>query len=433
MKKSRVREGIETRGVCDQMRIVPWQLLNRKRWVTHGTRVAGFQLGQRHGVKSKSLCGMTKRIESPARQDFLERARAVNSSPNCLPSAALLSTLGLSSVQVKMVITTSTRVEPTPIDTTALQTLSQTQDDLGALSQQLNEALSHLHALQDKFESLVTRQQKALSQAPQTAAVTALHTRLHTCQQLMPATGGWFVKLFIGDVNVRNVRKSERLAFKHDYERLKLRLAPFFVVFCVACLAYADYRWLHMILQLSLTCYYVALAVRENVLRVNGSNIRAWWIIHHYFTMLQGVVMLTWPNNESYALFRTRLHLFGLYNAVLMIFQTRYQMARLYTLRSLGMVGEMDVASSDSPQIHWSETMVFLLPLILFGQLVQGLQGIFLWKLWRRFPGEVHIFLMAGLFSANFIGNCVTTVQTVRGKWSRGKRRSDVVEGEKNE
>lgn len=32
--------------------------------------------------------------------------------------------------------------------------------------------------------------------------------------------------------------------------------------------------------------FYTSLALRENVLRLNGSSIRKWWIRHHYYSML---------------------------------------------------------------------------------------------------------------------------------------------------
>lgn len=352
------------------------------------------------------------------------------------------------------------------VDPSTLDAISAAQDDLDRLSDALSAKMSDLHDLQDKFEAAVAKQAKMLksinstrksaqsvadriasspsssspsssspsSSSPQSvtpsdvidqdpnseaaidARVDILSKRLHDRQLLMPSTGGMFVELFLGSINVRFQRKSERLAFKKEYEVMKLKVAPIFVFFCIICLILADYRWLHMILQLALSCYYVTLAIRENILKVNGSNIRAWWIIHHYFTMMQGVLLLTWPNTASYVHYRTALHFFGLYNAVVMIFQTRYQMARLYTLRSLGMAHEMDVASSDNTQIHWSETMTLLLPLVVFGQFMQGYQALHLFKLYRNFPNEHQILFLSILFFANFIGNTTTTMQVVRTK-----------------
>jgi len=233
---------------------------------------------------------------------------------------------------------------------------------------------------------------------------------------LEPATGGRFAQLFLGMINVRFARRKERVAFKQEYERLKLTLAPCFVVASAACLFLPAMRWLHMLLQLSLVYYYVSLALRENILRANGSNIKRWWIIHHYMTLAQGVVLLTWQPGPSYGLFSPRLHMFGVYNAVLQILQTRYQMARLYALRSLGRVGEMDVASSDGTQIHWSESMRFLIGFILLGHGMQLYLAVALARIWRLYPSEVHAGLCGALFLATFVGNFVTTLRVLREK-----------------
>lgn len=366
-----------------------------------------------------------------------------------------------------MVVTGSSAADSSvanTLDAATLREIEHAQGSLEELGAQLERSMSDLHALQDRFESAVKKQAKMLKNIdatrPSTSTLTAqakrpsasasasalpprkpeanhvngaqsadrigvaeyhnlldsLKARLKNMQRLMPSSGGMFVEIFLGSINVRFMRKSERMAFKQEYEKLKMKLAPVFVVFCVLCLFLEDYRWLHMILQLSLTCYYVALAVRENILRTNGSNIRAWWIIHHYFTMMQGVLLLMWPDGESYARFRRPLHAFGLYNAVLIIFQTRYQMARLYTLRSLGRVNEMDVASSDSTQIHWSETMMLLVPLIVLGQIMQGYQAIRLMRIYRDFPSDQQILLLSLLSTANFIGNSTTTAQVLFAK-----------------
>lgn len=112
-------------------------------------------------------------------------------------------------------------------------------------------------------------------------------------QHLMPFSGGLFVSLLLGNLNVRFMRKSERLQFKTEYEMLKLKLAPGLVVLAVVSLVFSENRWVHMVLQLCLVWYYVTLAVRENILRVIGSNIKSWWIVHHYFTMAQCVLLLT--------------------------------------------------------------------------------------------------------------------------------------------
>lgn len=43
-------------------------------------------------------------------------------------------------------------------------------------------------------------------------------------------------------------------------------------------------------------CYfYVAMALRECVLLVNGSHIRSWWISHHMWSALGSLLMLALP------------------------------------------------------------------------------------------------------------------------------------------
>lgn len=43
-------------------------------------------------------------------------------------------------------------------------------------------------------------------------------------------------------------------------------------------------------------CYfYVAMALRESVLLVNGSHIRAWWISHHIWSAIGSLLMLSLP------------------------------------------------------------------------------------------------------------------------------------------
>lgn len=264
------------------------------------------------------------------------------------------------------------------------------------------------------------------SSSEQADRLKTLRARLsdNSLQHLMPCSGGFFVELLLGSLNVRFMRKSERLQFKTGYEKLKQKLAPGLVLLAFVCLYFSENRWLHMMLQLCLSWYYVTLAVRENILRVNGSNIKSWWIIHHYFTLMQCVLLLTWPNNSSYAQFRKSLHHFGLYNAVLQIFQTRYQMTRLYALRSLGMADEMDVVSSDSTQIHWSQSMALLIPLILLGQAMQALQAGHLMLIYSDNRHELQILMLSLLFAANFIGNFYTTCVVLHEKRTKGRRRT---------
>jgi len=245
---------------------------------------------------------------------------------------------------------------------------------------------------------------------------------LHRLAALEPTSGGLFVRLFLGTVNMRFQRKKERLLFKEQYEAFKVRCSPAFVIACVVCLIFPNTRWLHMSLQLLLVFYYVTLALRENILQKNGSHIKQWWIVHHYVLVFTAIQLLTWPESESYARFRNTVHWYGLYNSMLQIFSARYQKARLYAMKALGKAGEMDVANADSSQVHWSESMTVLIPLVLFGQGFQFYVSTALLRLFLAHRSEPHILQLSLCFFIMFVGNLSTTVYTLKEKARHKKR-----------
>ncbi|GJQ13935.1 hypothetical protein GpartN1_g5726.t1 [Galdieria partita] len=318
-----------------------------------------------------------------------------------------------------------------------LRDVESTHSQLLQISYQLRQSFSHLDNLQAEFESKYQMQKKDveslktyLKDIRDTSQYASAKEKIETwsldlkqMSSLMPVSGGTFVELFLGTTDLRFRRKQQRIAFKTQYELYKKRLGPFFVWMTFLCFLFERNRWLHMLLQLFLAYYYASLAIRENILRANGSNIKSWWIWHHYLSMGIATCFLTWPDSTSYAMFRNRLHIFGMYTALLQILQARYQMARLYTLRSLGKAGEMDVANTDSTPIHWGSSMKLLMPFVIVGQLIQLYNCIFLYRLWRMFPVESQILVASILFLSTFAGNFSTTMYTLYEK-TRGKKHS---------
>jgi len=241
-------------------------------------------------------------------------------------------------------------------------------------------------------------------------------------KRFMPVSGGMFVEAFFGRNDVRFHNKKERIAFKEEYERFKQHVAPIFLVLCLVCLVFYNAKWLHMVTQSLLAYYYVSLALRENILRANGSNIKPWWIWHHYIALFSAIVLLTWPDSPSYSTIVMKVHLYGAYISLLQIFQTRYQMARVYALRSLGKAGELDVSNSDGPQFHWSESMRFLYPLIIIGQAIQLYVALSFMAAFVNRPSEIQGLLLALGFFAMFLGNFMVTAYILH---KRIKRRRD--------
>jgi len=106
----------------------------------------------------------------------------------------------------------------------------------------------------------------------------------------------------------------------------------------------------------------VSLALRENILKVNGSNIRPWWITHHYLSAFMSVVLLTWPEGPNYYKFLPQFNLYVVHHAwsracasassylsacvsryclcqgVVQFMQAAYQKKRLYIRKAIGKV-----------------------------------------------------------------------------------------------
>jgi len=65
--------------------------------------------------------------------------------------------------------------------------------------------------------------------------------------------------------------------------------------------------WVKAFFQVWLLYYYISLALREHILKVNGSLIKWWWIIHHYLSIGVSLLLLTWPGTPSNKLFTLQL------------------------------------------------------------------------------------------------------------------------------
>lgn len=122
--------------------------------------------------------------------------------------------------------------------------------------------------------------------------------------------------------------------------------------------------------------YYCTLTLREHILLVNGSNIRTWWLIHHYLSTGLAGVLLVWPELSHYHDLRRIFIAYQIYLAIVQLLQFRYQMNRLYTLRSLGKRGLLDVTTETATAPMGLRFISLLLPFLLIGQLFQMYTGV---------------------------------------------------------
>ncbi|KAG0453863.1 hypothetical protein HPP92_025167 [Vanilla planifolia] len=168
---------------------------------------------------------------------------------------------------------------------------------------------------------------------------------------LLPSKGhGRFLKMFLGPVNLRATRKEVRLKVKEEYNSYRDRTAFLFLLFPSMLIFLRSWLWEGCFPVLPVQLYqawllflYTTLALRENILRVNGSDIRPWWVYHHYCAMLMALVSLTWEikGQPDCANKQKGVQLFlvwAIMQGIAMLLQNRYQRQRLYTRIALGKV-----------------------------------------------------------------------------------------------
>ncbi|KAK4381078.1 Transmembrane protein, partial [Sesamum angolense] len=183
---------------------------------------------------------------------------------------------------------------------------------------------------------------------------------------------------------------------------------------------------------------YTGLALRENILRVNGSDIRPWWIKHHYCAMAMALISLTWeiergPDCAQKQRCTTVLK-WAIMQGVAMMLQNRYQRQRLYTRIALGKARRMDVVWGETAGVEGQ--LLLLCPILFILQGFEAYVGVLLLQTalvrvssdWQVITCGILLIIMA-------VGNFANTVQTlmtksrVKAKIKRGKSRQELNQG----
>mmetsp|Transcript_21446 Transcript_21446/g.29805 ORF Transcript_21446/g.29805 Transcript_21446/m.29805 type:complete len:391 (+) Transcript_21446:90-1262(+) len=201
------------------------------------------------------------------------------------------------------------------------------------------------------------------------------------------------IRLLLGNtVNIVSKSRAESLALKEDYYAFKDSNAWWFLVFSLV--LYAGHRYVIHLEQaqapitfvpplkvglLMFLCwllyFYVAISLRENVLKANGSKLLSWWIYHHYYSILLVLLMLTLPvDSPAVNSYSGHYLAWCVGQGVVMVLQNRYQRRRMYTRIALGKDSNMDVVAGESSGT--SGQLLFLIPFLFGLQLMQFLVGL---------------------------------------------------------
>ncbi|KAG5533965.1 hypothetical protein RHGRI_027977 [Rhododendron griersonianum] len=236
-----------------------------------------------------------------------------------------------------------------------------------------------------------------------------------------------FLRMFLGPINVRATRKDVKLKVKEEYNSFRDRTAFLFLFFPSLLLVLRSWIWSGCLPALPVQLYqawllflYTGLALRENILRVNGSDIRPWWIYHHYFAMAMALISLTWEieREPNCAQKQKGVQLFlqwAIMQGVAMLLQNRYQRQRLYTRIAMGKARIMDVVWGETAGVEGQ--LWLLAPILFISQGFEAYVGMLLLKAalvgviseWQVITSGILLIIMA-------VGNFLNTVQILGAK-----------------
>ena len=207
---------------------------------------------------------------------------------------------------------------------------------------------------------------------------------------VLPGRGGRFLRAFLGRVNVRVWLPGERDAMRDEYHRFKRRMNRVFLLVPTLVLVahhylrhqWLDTAWVNVLFQLGLIYFYVSLALRENILRENGSRIKAWWIYHHYLSAVLSLVLVTWPPTPTRQRIVPIFTYFVFFQGSVQCLQLWYQSRRDYVNRSLGRTRRSDISYGET-LTEWPRELLVLIPFLFLTHVWQiGLGSTFLATLW---------------------------------------------------
>jgi len=253
---------------------------------------------------------------------------------------------------------------------------------------------------------------------------------LKTCASFRPRTGGFFIRLFLGQVNVVEFSSTAKGLLKSEYLKFRDRTTIMFILWPLALMYCPVELNLDLLWHMWLLYYYLSLALRENILKANGSEIHFWWFLHHYISMAMSCTNITWPSTSPSRIFyRHHFYRFALLQGSVQVMQNYYWNKRNYTAVTLGKANSMTVV----PNSYNSETLMLRL-LVLFLVCLQTFQIYLGYMLLSGYlsssqlegMGELQCLAVGAMTMVMGIGNVSATIQSTKGRLlgpSAAKRR----------
>lgn len=237
---------------------------------------------------------------------------------------------------------------------------------------------------------------------------------LQHIESTLPRTGGKYLRVVLGNIDVSFLNKDAKIKYKDEYEKFKL--ISHIICFVVVLInLQVHFRPLELAYFFFLVWYYCTLTIRESILKVNGSRIKGWWRIHHVISIVTSGILLIWPDNTIWHEFRYQFFLYTIYSCIVQYLQFKYQSGQLYRLKALGKRKDMDITIEGFHSWMW-RGLSFLLPFLFVVYIVQFINAVTLFRLCLYHPYTWHVPALIVLFVVLCVGNTATTIMVVPDK-----------------
>jgi len=300
---------------------------------------------------------------------------------------------------------------------------------LDSLSKEYEKKLEQVTEIQGKFQKELTHQKYRLKNVTKSIKkikkkehdkesmeilandISRKYSQYEIMEQVLPKSNGLYLKIILGTINVSILNKNHKFKYKDEYEKFKLVLSGIGFIFAVTNLL-INARVLEILLMFLLVWYYCTLTIRESILKVNGSKIKGWWRFHHFMSTVISGVLLIWPNNNPWALFRQQFMYFNVFISIIQYLQFRYQSGVLYRLKALGERHNMDITIEGFHSWMW-RGLSFLLPFLYAGYAFQLYNAYTLYCLSFHPEATWQVPVLSLLFFILFLGNTATTSMVI--------------------
>jgi len=241
--------------------------------------------------------------------------------------------------------------------------------------------------------------------------------------------GSNFLRYMLGHVSVRVWNESDKKQLRSEYNKFKQLGTSSMIIFPILQMI-IGFSWIvHQWQQVFTIYYYFSLAIRENVLKLNGSRIKRWWIVHHYLSIATSFLSLLLLRSayDDYEGYFTYTMFLSLWLAAVMWVQNQYQEARHYARVAMGKATIFDGSTSEtlveapSQSSTWYYILIPLLYVTYVFEVI--LAGYCFIEFLTHYSKQAHfrIFelecLMLGiLWLLIAFGNVTTTSRTIQSK-----------------